>query len=137
MPSAFRDLETFLHGHLPATDSSTALVLILTDRHRRAERFARVLAVLAAARAIGMRSAAIVAADLDPRLESSLTPAGRLVVTESPDLPAPVAALVGTATPLQLLTERIARARGTNPDAIRRDEPTYRAAANAAEGRGS
>jgi len=49
------------------------------------------------------------------------------------DLPAPVAALLGSATPLQLLTERIARARGTNPDAIRRDDPVYLAAADAAD----
>jgi hypothetical protein len=41
--------------------------------------------------------------------------------------------LLGTATPLQLLTERIARARGTNPDAIRRDDQRYRDAAAAAE----
>ena len=61
-----------------------------------------------------------------------MTPIGRLVVAESPDLPAPVAALVGSATPLQLLTERLARARGTNPDLIRRDDPTYRAASDAA-----
>ena len=39
-----------------------------------------------------------------------------------------MAALVGTATPLQLLTERLARARGTNPDLIRRDDPVYLAA---------
>jgi hypothetical protein len=41
--------------------------------------------------------------------------------------------LLGTATALQLLTERIARARGTNPDAIRRDDPLYLAASDAAE----
>ena len=52
---------------------------------------------------------------------------------ESPTLPGPVAALVGTATPLQLLTERIARARGTNPDLIRRDQLAYREAASLAD----
>ena len=41
LPSAYRDLETFLHGHLPATGPSTGLVLILTDRDRRAVRIAR------------------------------------------------------------------------------------------------
>ncbi len=51
-----------------------------------------------------------------------------------PSLPAPVAALFGTATPLQLLTERLARARGTDPDPIRRDDPRYLAAADAADG---
>ena len=48
-------------------------------------------------------------------------------------LPAPVAALIGTTTPLQVLTERFARARGTNPDPIRRDQLAYREAATLAE----
>ncbi|MBA3235528.1 MAG: hypothetical protein H0T59_05995, partial [Chloroflexi bacterium] len=82
---------------------------------------------------VGLRAATIVteavAADLDP----GLTPAGRLVVPETPRLPAPVAALLGSATPLQLLTERLARARGTNPDLIRRDDPTYLEASEAAD----
>jgi hypothetical protein len=56
------------------------------------------------------------------------------VVPEAPGLPGPVAALIGTTTPLQLLTERLARARGTNPDLIRRDDPVYLAAAEAADG---
>ena len=38
LPSAYRDLETFLHGHLPATGTDTALVLILADRDGRAGR---------------------------------------------------------------------------------------------------
>jgi glucosamine--fructose-6-phosphate aminotransferase (isomerizing) len=134
LPSAFRDLETFLHGHLPATDPETGLVLILADRARRPERLARAVQALRAAREIGMRSAAILAADLDEAIESGLTPSGRLLVPEAPTLTAPLAALIGTATPLQLLTERLARARSTNPDAIRRDDPTYLRASAAAEG---
>ncbi|MDP9483670.1 MAG: hypothetical protein M3P84_10665, partial [Chloroflexota bacterium] len=67
-------------------------------------------------------------------LDPALTPAGRLTVPEQVRLPSPVAALVGSATPLQLLTERLARARGTNPDPIRRDDPVYVAASEAAEG---
>lgn len=134
LPSAYRDLETFLHGHLPATGSETALVLVLTDRDHRDARLARARQALAAARAVGVRAAAILGADLDGGLDPGLTPAGRLLVTEAPNLPSPVAALVGTATPLQLLTERLARARGTNPDLIRRDDPVYLAAADAADG---
>jgi len=134
LPSAYRDLETFLHGHLPATGPSTGLVLILTDRDRRAGRIARARQALAAARVIGLRTAAIVSAEVDAALASELTPAGRLVVPEAAGLPAPVAALVGSATPLQLLTERLARARGTNPDLIRRDDPIYLEAAQAADG---
>ena len=134
LPSAYRDLETFLHGHLPATDATTGLVLILTDREQRSERIARARQALAAARVIGQRAAAIVSAEVDAAIDRDLTPAGRLVVQDAPDLPGPVAALIGSATPLQLLTERLARARGTNPDPIRRDDPVYVAASDAAEG---
>jgi glucosamine--fructose-6-phosphate aminotransferase (isomerizing) len=133
LPSAYRDLETFLHGHLPAVDDRTALVLILTDRERRTERTKRALDALRAAAVLDVRAAAILAEPLDDDMPAELTPAGRIIVPEAPELPAPVAALLGTAAPLQLITERLARARGTNPDAIRRDDPRYRAAAQAAE----
>src|SRR6185369_16795291 len=36
IPTTMRDLETFLHGHLPAMDETTGLVLLLTDRDARA-----------------------------------------------------------------------------------------------------
>ena len=134
LPSAYRDLETFLHGHLPATGPDTALVLILADREARPERATRAVGAMRAARALGIRSAAILAADLDAIFPADLTPAGRLLASEAPTLPAPVAALLATTTPLQLLTERVARARGTDPDPIRRDDPRYRAASDAAEG---
>jgi len=134
LPSAYRDLETFLHGHLPATDPDTGLVLILVDRAGHEERLARAKQALAAARIIGLRAAAIVAERFDPQLDAALTPAGRVVVRDGVGLPAPVAALLGTATPLQLVTERIARARATNPDLIRREDAAYRRAAEAAGG---
>jgi fructoselysine-6-P-deglycase FrlB-like protein len=134
IPTAFRDLETFLHGHLPATDETTGLVLILADRRGRDDRSSRARQALAAAAAVGVHCAAIVSAGASRALDPATTRAGSLVVPEAPGLPAAVAALLGTATPLQLLTERIARARGTNPDPIRRDDPHYLAAAAAAEG---
>ena len=133
LPSAMRDVETFLHGHIPSIDDTTGLVLILADRAARPERLERSRQALAAAAVLGVRSAAIIAADASASIPDDLTPAGRLIVEEAPDLPPPVAALLGTATPLQLLTERLARARGTNPDAIRRDDPRYAEAAAAAE----
>jgi glutamine---fructose-6-phosphate transaminase (isomerizing) len=133
IPSAYRDLETFLHGHLAATGESMGLVLILADRDHRDERLTRASGTLRAARAVGMETAAIVAADAAVDLPTDLTTAGRIVVPEAPALPAPVAALLGTAIPLQLLTERLARARGVNPDAIHRDDDRYREAAEAAE----
>jgi fructoselysine-6-P-deglycase FrlB-like protein len=132
LPTTMRDLETFLHGHLPATDASTGLVLILTDRDGREQRVARARQALAASTVVGIKAAAIVSRDVDAELPGELTPAGRLVVDDAPALSAPVAALLATATPLQLLTERIARARGTNPDLIRREDETYRRAAEAA-----
>ena len=134
LPSAYRDLETFLHGHLPATGPETALVLILADRSRRPERVARATQALAASRVIGLRSAAILAEALDGQIDPALTPAGRLLVPDDENLPAPVSAVMSTASALQLLTERIARARGKNPDLIRREDETYRKAAEAAGG---
>jgi fructoselysine-6-P-deglycase FrlB-like protein len=134
IPSASRNLETFLHGHLPATDPGTALVLILTERRARSERVARARQALEAAGVIGVRVGAILSADVAAELDPSLTPIGRIVVPEAPALPAPVAALLGTAIPLQLLVERLARVVGTNPDPIRRDDPVYAAAAARAEG---
>jgi fructoselysine-6-P-deglycase FrlB-like protein len=133
LPSATRDLETFLHGHLPATDETTGLVLILTDRAAREERVARALGALAAIRVVGVRTAAIMTRDIAAAIGEELTPAGRIVVAESPSLPAAVASTIASATPLQLLTERLARARGTNPDPIRRDDARYREASAATE----
>ena len=134
MPAAFRDLETFLHGHLAAVAEGDGLVLVLTDRDRRAERLARAVGVLRAARVLGLEAAAIVATDAAAEIPTELTPAGRIVVPEAPELPTALAALVGSATPLQLLTERLARARGVDPDPIHRDVSAYRDAADAAEG---
>ena len=132
IPTTMRDLETFLHGHLPAMDETTGLVLLMTDRDARAARVGRARQALAAAAVVGIRAAAIVGRDVHGQLDAALTPAGRIRVDEVKALPAPLAALIGTATPLQLLTERIARVRGTNPDLIRRDDPVYLAAAEAA-----
>ena len=133
LPSTMRDLETLLHGHLPAADESTALVLILADRAGRTERVARARQALTAARVIGLRSAAILSREVAEEIADDLTPAGRLVVGEAPELPAASSATLATATALQLLTERLARARGTNPDLIRREDPRYRDAAAAAD----
>ena len=137
LPSSYRDLESFLHGHLPSTDTSTGLVLVLADRSARGDRIARARGALAAARTLDLRAAAILAAAAAAAVDDSLTPAGRIVVPEAARLPSSVAALLGSATALQLLTERIARARGTNPDPIRRDDPRYHAAAEAADAIGT
>ena len=131
LPSAMRDLETFLHGHLPATDEFTGLILVLAERRERAARVKRAREALAAARELGHRTAAILAEEASAAIEAELTPAGRIVIPDAPSLPPSVAALLGTLVPLQLITERLARVRGTNPDPIRRDDPRYLAAAEA------
>jgi glutamine---fructose-6-phosphate transaminase (isomerizing) len=134
VPSAMRDLETFLHGHLPATGPRTGLVLILTDREHVDRRARRAIQALAAATAVGVTCAAILSETAARAIAPDATAAGRLVIPDAASLPSPVAATLGSATALQLLTERIARARGTNPDPIRRDEERYRAASALAEG---
>ena len=134
IPAAMRDLETFAHGHLPSTDGSTGLVLILTERRGRTARVDRARQVLAAAGATGTRVAGIFSAAVADAIDPALTPLGRMIVPEAAGLPAPVAALLGSATPLQLIVERLARLVGTNPDPIRRNDPRYAAAAATLEG---
>jgi glucosamine--fructose-6-phosphate aminotransferase (isomerizing) len=129
IPSAMRDLETFLHGHLPATGADTALILVLLERRGLAARSTRARQALAAAGATGMRPAAILSVDAAAAIPEHLTPGGRIVVPDDASLPDSLAAVLGGATPLQLVTLAIAEARGTNPDAIRRDDPVYLRAA--------
>jgi fructoselysine-6-P-deglycase FrlB-like protein len=133
LPAAMRDLETFLHGHLAGVDGRTGIVVVLSERASRGARTARSIGVLRACRELGMPVGAILADVVAGAVDPALTPAGRIVVPDAPDLPGPVAALLATAVPLQLLTERLAIARGVDPDPIRRDEPRYLAAAEAAE----
>jgi glucosamine--fructose-6-phosphate aminotransferase (isomerizing) len=131
LPAAMRDLETVLHGHLAGIDDTTGLVLILTDAAAGDARAARAAGVLRAAAAIGVRAGAILGEAHAAAIDAALTPAGRLVVPDAGSLPAAVASIVGSVVPLQLLTERLARVRGVNPDPIRRDDPRYLAAADA------
>jgi glutamine---fructose-6-phosphate transaminase (isomerizing) len=133
IPTVFHDVETILHGHLPAMDQQTGIVAVLADRDGREARSVRAQQAVASIGRLGARPAAIVADEVDGIWPAFLTPAGRIVVPEAPSLPAPTAALVGTLVPLQLIAERLARARGTNPDPIRRDQLAYREAAGLAE----
>ena len=133
IPSAYRDLETFLHGHLPATGDATGLVLIAADRRAVVARVDRARQALAAAAEIGV--ALVVIGTAAARSAVGDRPSVPFVeVADASELPAAQAALFATTAPLQLLTERISRARGTNPDPIRRDDPRYAAAAKHIEG---
>lgn len=133
VPSAFRELETFLHGHLPATGPETALLLILTEREELEARAARARQALAAAAETGMRPAAILGTNASALIPDRLTPGGRIVVPEMPTMPGGPASLLGGAGPLQLVTLAVSAARGTNPDPIRRDDPRYLRAAEVAD----
>jgi glucosamine--fructose-6-phosphate aminotransferase (isomerizing) len=108
--------EKVLHGHLPACDARTGVVILRLDPRASAARDARAADVLAAARELRM-PAVLVGADLLP---------------PPPGLPPVAGALLGGALAAQLLTLALVHAAGTNPDLIRREEPPYRAAAEAA-----
>ncbi len=109
-------LEKALHGHLPAADERTGLVVLRLDPRSGAERDARAENLLAAARVLRM-PAVVVGTDELPG---------------SADLPPVAGALLTGALAAQLLTLELVHAAGTNPDLIRREEPLYREAAEAA-----
>ncbi|MBI3746979.1 MAG: hypothetical protein HY264_10760 [Chloroflexi bacterium] len=132
IPAAMRDLETMLHGHLAGTDHRTGLVLVLADPAARGARTARALGVLRACRAIGIRVGAIVSEVVAGAVDGALTPAGRVVVPDTSGLPDAAGALIATTVPLQRLALGLALARGIDPDPIRRDDPRYLAASEAA-----
>jgi fructoselysine-6-P-deglycase FrlB-like protein len=107
VPTTPLGLEKVLHGHLPAADERTGLVVIRVDPSSADARDSRARDVLAATAVLGMPSVTI------------------------DDLPAGHP-LVAGAIALQLLTLGLAHALGTNPDLIRREQDAYREAAEAA-----
>jgi fructoselysine-6-P-deglycase FrlB-like protein len=104
-------VEKLLHGHLPAADARTGLVLLRCDQRHAEARDARARDAAAAAAQLGMPTITLDAATLD------LAPAA--------------GALIAGAVILQLLTLELVLLLGTNPDRIRREEPAYLAAAEA------
>jgi fructoselysine-6-P-deglycase FrlB-like protein len=106
-------VEKLLHGHLPAADARTGLVLLRFDPRHGDARDARARDAAAAAAALAM-----------PTVTLAGGPAG--------GLPFAAGALLSGALALQLLTLELAHLAGTNPDLIRREEPAYRAASEAA-----
>ena len=132
LPASAMQLETIRHGHLAAADPETGLVLVLTDAEGWGETvIERSRAVLRSAEILGMPAAALLAADLGDDIPQALTPAERLPIPLAGGLPRTVSAALASAIPLQLLAERLARARGKNPDSIGRDDPRQAAAADA------
>ena len=129
IPASARDLETLLHGHLAGMDGRTGVVLIASDESHVDARGSRAAGALRAAAAIGCTIGVIAG----PAYRDAFEGTSLLVAphVKTAGLPRAVAALIGTAVPVQLLTERIARIRGVNPDPIRRDDPAYLRAAEA------
>jgi glutamine---fructose-6-phosphate transaminase (isomerizing) len=122
IPTAMRDLETFLHGHLPACDERTGLLLIEHDRRRHGPRRERGETLLRAAARVGVRSAVIGRTAPPPEL----APAGHVPTPVEEGLPAAAEALLATAPALQWVAHELAVARGVNPDLIRREQEPYR-----------
>ncbi|MEO6294652.1 MAG: SIS domain-containing protein [Candidatus Limnocylindria bacterium] len=121
------ELETILHGHLAAANRWTGLVLVLTDGTTpgvvdRARR------VLAAAKALGATAAAILAESTDAQIPAEDTRAGRIVLPRTGRVPALTGSLLASAIALQLLTERLARARNVDPDTLGREDAAQAAA---------
>jgi glucosamine--fructose-6-phosphate aminotransferase (isomerizing) len=100
-------IEKVLHGHLPAADSRTGIVVIRIDPTRAPQRDKRARDVLAAVAELDM-----------PAVTIDGLPEGH--------------PLLAGAIALQLLTYELVLTAGTNPDLIRREEAAYKAAAAAA-----
>lgn len=127
LPTAALELETILHGHLAAANRWTGLVLVHTGG-AAGPVFDRALRVLGAAKAIGVAAAGIVSEDVADALDDELTPAGRIVLPHTGRVPGLAGSLLASAVALQLLTERLARARSVNPDTLGREDPNQAAA---------
>jgi glucosamine--fructose-6-phosphate aminotransferase (isomerizing) len=105
LPTTPLGLEKILHGHLPAADARTGLVVLRIDPSPRRDERAR--DVLAAVAELGM-----------PAVTIDGLPEGH--------------PLLAGAIALQLLTLELVHLAGTNPDLIRREQDAYRRAAAAA-----
>jgi glutamine---fructose-6-phosphate transaminase (isomerizing) len=129
LPAVAHRLETVRHGHLAAADETTGMVLIVSDGATQHEPvMGRVAAVARSAQALGMPVAAILAPAADAQIDGRLTGAGRLVLPPVESVSPAAGAALTAALALQLLTGRLAHARGVNPDTLGRDDPRQAAA---------
>ena len=121
------ELETILHGHLAAANRWTGMVLVLTDG-ATPQVTDRARKVLGAAKALGATAAAILAESSDAQIPAEDTPAGRIVLPSTGRVASLAGSLLASAIALQLLTERLARARNVNPDTLGREDTAQMAA---------
>ena len=122
------ELETVLHGHLAAATRWTGLVVIGTDGMRDGLHAERVRRVLEAARALAMPAAALLAESVAGALDPALTPAGRIILQHTGRVRGLAASLLAPVIPMQLVAERLARARGVDPDTLGREDAAQAAA---------
>ena len=109
VPSTPLGAEKVLHGHLPAADRDTGLVLLRFDPDHRDARDRRNAGVAAAASVLDMPTVELAVPDAVTRAE----------------------ALLAGAVASQVLTLERCLTLGTNPDLIRREQPLYRRVAEA------
>lgn len=128
LPAQPLELETVLHGHLAAATRWTGIVVIATDALGDGLAADRLKRVLEAARALALPTAALLDESVSTRLEAALTPAGRIVLPHTGRVRGVAASLLAPVIPLQLVAERLARARGVDPDTLGREDPGQAAA---------
>lgn len=129
LPATAFDVETLLHGHLAAATRWTGLVLVRSDAEAEPEEIAlRVDRLVRAARLLSIPTAGIFGERAARVIGAYDTPAGRLVLPKAGRVPRLTARLLGPVIPLQLLAERLARARGVNPDTLGRENEAQAAA---------
>jgi fructoselysine-6-P-deglycase FrlB-like protein len=128
LPSDAHDLETVLHGHLAAATRWTGLVVVMSDAETGTLVRERAIRVLEAAKALGVPAAAIIADSITADVPEELVPAGRIVLPHTGRVGGVAGSLLASAMALQVLTERLARARTVNPDTLGREDPAQAAA---------
>jgi glutamine---fructose-6-phosphate transaminase (isomerizing) len=128
LPAEALELETIHHGHLAAATRWTGLVLVLTDEVATAAVRERATRALDAAQPLAMPAAAILGPQVSASIDQAATPAGRMGVPRIGRVRGIAGSLLGAAIPLQLLAERLARARGVNPDTLGREDAAQAAA---------
>lgn len=127
LPADALELETIHHGPLAAATRWTGLMLVLSDGDDGLV-VERALGVLAAARSLAMPAAAILGERAASRVPNDDTPAGRVVIPHTGRVRGVAGRLLGSAMALQLVAERLARARGVSPDTLGREEAAQAAA---------
>jgi fructoselysine-6-P-deglycase FrlB-like protein len=123
LPASALELETVMHGHLAAATRWAGMVVVLTTDAPAGTVLARAQRVLRAARSLGMPAAAILGDALADGIDRADTPAGRIVLPHTGRVPGAAGSLLGSAIALQLVAERLARARSVDPDTLGREDP--------------